>query len=249
MTGVQTCALPIFTGVLYLENNVAALTFSSARIDLLRILSAQAATALENALLLHRVQDATEKVRRTNELLELQVAQRTEELQRNNADLEAANQRLQVELAERAKAERERAVLQEQMLQQQRERLSELSTPIIPITDRIMVMPLIGTMDSERANQLLEAALSGAQHRGAAVVILDITGLRHMDTGIAGSLIKTARALRLLGAQAILTGIRAEVAQTLVSLGIDLTSIESRSTLQSGIAAALKRAGSGSGKS
>lgn len=229
------------TGILYLENNLATLTFTPARIDLLRILAAQAATALENAMLLHHVQEATEKLRRTNEFLEMQVTQRTEELQRGNGELAAANQRLLVELTERAKAERERALMQEQMLQAQRERLSELSTPIIPITDRILIMPLIGTMDRERAAQLLEVALSGAQQRGAKVVILDITGLRHMDTDIAGFLIKTAQALRLIGAQAILTGIRAEVAHTLVSLGIDLASIESRSNLQNGIAAALKR--------
>ena len=144
---------------------------------------------------------------------------------------------------ERTRAERERAELQEQMLQAQRERLAEMSTPLIPITARIMVMPLIGTMDSERAAQIIEVALGGAQHSRAQVVILDITGLRHIDTSIADSLIKTARALRLLGAHAILTGIRAVVAQTLVSLGVDLSTLETRSTLQSAIAHALRHTG------
>ena len=231
------------TGILYLENNLAEVSFSPARIDLLRILAAQAATALENALLLHRIQEATEKVHRTNEVLEVQVAERTAEIQRSNTELQTTNQRLQVELTERTRAERERAELQEQMLQAQRERLAEMSTPLIPITARIMVMPLIGTMDSERAAQIIEVALGGAQHSRAQVVILDITGLRHIDTSIADSLIKTARALRLLGAHAILTGIRAVVAQTLVSLGVDLSTLETRSTLQSAIAYALRHTG------
>jgi GAF domain-containing protein/anti-anti-sigma regulatory factor len=228
------------TGLLYLENILAQVTFSPARIDLLRILSAQAATALENALLLHRIQEATEKVHRTNEVLEAQVTERTAEIQRSNSDLQAANERLQVELLERIRAERERAALQEQMLEAQRERLAEMSTPLIPITEKIMVMPLIGSVDSERAAQILEVALSGAQHSGARVVILDITGLRNIDTSIADTLLKTARALRLLGAHAILTGIRAGVAQILVSLGVELSSLETRSTLQSAIAFALR---------
>ena len=75
------------------------------------------------------------------------------------------------------------------------------------------------------------------------MVILDITGLRHIDTSIAGSLLKTARALRLLGSHAILTGIRANVAQTLVGLGVELSTLETRSTLQSAIASALRHTG------
>ena len=231
------------TGLLYLENSLTQVTFSPARIDLLRILAAQAATALENALLLQRIQEATEKVHRTNAVLEAQIAERTAEIQRSNSELQTANERLQIELAERIRAERERLALQEQMLQAQRERLVEMSTPLIPITAQIMVMPLVGSMDAERAAQILEVALSGAQHSGAKVVILDITGLRHIDTSIADSLIKTARALRLLGAHAILTGIRAVVAQTLVSLGVELSSLETRSTLQSAIAFALRYTG------
>jgi predicted ATPase/anti-anti-sigma regulatory factor/GAF domain-containing protein len=231
------------TGVLYLENSVAQVTFTAGRIDLLRILSAQAATALENALLLHRVSETTEKLKRTNEVLEAQIAQRTAEIQRSYGEVQDANQRLQVELTERSKAERERAAMQEQMLQAQRARVAELSTPLIPISEKIMVMPLIGTMDAERAAQVLEVALNGVQHSGARVVIIDITGLKHMDTHIAGSLLKAAKALRLLGAKAILTGIRAEVAQTLVGLGVELGDLDTRSTLQSGIAYAYRAMG------
>lgn len=113
----------------------------------------------------------------------------------------------------------------------------------VPDPRFINVMPLIGTVDPDRTAQILEVALSGAQHSGAKVVILDITGLRHIDTNIADSLIKTARALRLLGSHAILTGIRAGVAQILVGLGIELSSLETRSTLQSAIAFALRYTG------
>lgn len=126
------------------------------------------------------------------------------------------------------------------MLQAQRERLAEMSTPLIPIAKRIRVMPLRGTLDSDRAAQIVGVALTGSQHSGAKVVILDITGLRHIDTSIASSLIKTARALLLLGSHAILTGIRAGVAQTLVGLGVELSSLEPRSTLQIAIAFALR---------
>ena len=106
-----------------------------------------------------------------------------------------------------------------------------------------MVMPLIGTMDTQRAAQVLDTALAGAQPAAARVVILDITGMRHVDTSVAATLINAGKALRLLGTQAVLTGIRAEVAQTLVQLGVSLDGLITRSTLQSGIAYALQRVG------
>lgn len=213
------------TGVLYLENNSAPGVFTAERIELLRLLSSQAATAVENALLYGHVQ------------------QMSEQLQQNVAELRSANERLQVELSERARAEQERATLQNEIIQVQSARLAEMSTPLIPITEQIMVMPLIGTMDPQRAYQVMETALMGAQNNRAQVVIIDITGMKHVDTNVASALIKAASALRLLGAQAILTGIRAEVAQTLVSLGIDMSGIMTCGTLQSGIAQALRLSG------
>lgn len=120
-----------------------------------------------------------------------------------------------------------------------REMLHAMSTPIIPITEQIVVMPLIGAMDTFRAEQFLEAALQGAETRRAQVVIIDITGLRHIDTSVAGTLVKTSAALRLLGAHVVLTGIRAEIARTLVGLGVDLATLKTHGTLQSGITYAL----------
>ena len=191
---------------------------------------------MENALLVARVQASTTALQRLNSDLEAQIALRTEELRE-------ANDHLTRELGERARAEVDRARLQEEVIQAQHERLSEMSTPLIPITDRIMVMPLIGTMDTARVNQVLETALEGAQSRAASVVIIDITGVRHVDSHVASSLIKTAAALRLLGAQVVLTGVRSEVAHTLVSLNIDLKGIVTMGTLQSGILHALRHSG------
>ena len=255
------------TGVLYLENNEVRGAFTQERIELLRLLCSQAASAVENALLYTRVQQMTEQMTSSNQELSetnwrlrsiseqlrgsnqdlsatnTRLQEVTEQLRGSNQDLSAANSRLQVELKERARAEQERATLQGEIIAAQQARLAEMSTPLIPITDQIMVMPLIGAVDSQRAQQVLDTALQGAQHHGAQVVIIDITGMQHVDTAAANSLINTANALRLLGAKAMLTGIRAEVAQTLVSLGIDLGSIVTRGTLQSGIAYAIGQTG------
>jgi anti-anti-sigma factor len=231
------------TGLLYLENNLTPVAFSRTRIELVRILAAQTAISIENARLFRAADEAAERTRRTNELLESQVLARTSELQSKNALLEATNQQLQREFAERSRAEKERSTIQDQMLRAQEERVAELSSPLIPITDRIVVMPLIGSMDSTRAARVLEAVLEGVQRLRVSVVILDITGLRQVDSATAEMLLRTARALRLLGAQALLTGIRAEVAQTLVALGVDLALIQTRSNLQTGIAYALQLTG------
>ncbi len=141
----------------------------------------------------------------------------------------------------------------EHELRTQQASLTELvrtmSTPIIPITDQIVVMPLIGSMDHQRAEQFLESALRGAEVSRARFVIMDITGLRHIDTSVAGTLIKVAAALGLLGTRVVLTGIRAELAQTLVGLGISLNNIMTHSTLQGGIAYALNSLGQVLGQS
>ncbi|MCC6557501.1 MAG: PAS domain S-box protein [Polyangiaceae bacterium] len=118
--------------------------------------------------------------------------------------------------------------------------LEAMSTPLIPITREIVVMPLIGHMDSERAARVMDASLAGVQASGAQVVILDVTGLAVVDSQVAAALVRAARALRLLGARTVLTGIQPAVAQTLVSLGLDLEGITTHGTLQSAIAAALR---------
>ena len=139
----------------------------------------------------------------------------------------------------RAIAEQQR--LQETIIQLQAATLAELSTPLIPITDKVVVLPLIGAVDTQRAQQILTTLLEGVAERRAQMVIIDITGVPTVDTQVANTLIQAAQAARLLGANILLTGIRPEVAHTLVNLGVDLRGIETASTLQSGIAKTLAR--------
>jgi rsbT co-antagonist protein RsbR len=140
------------------------------------------------------------------------------------------------DLTERKRAAEERARLQDQIIQAQAATLAELSTPLIPISDEVVVMPLIGALDDQRMQQVLEALLHGVEQRRARMAILDITGVPVVDTHVANGLILAAQAVRLLGARVILTGIRPEVAQTLVGLGVNLGDLITHSTLQSGIA-------------
>lgn len=135
----------------------------------------------------------------------------------------------------------ERVKLQEHIIRAQQEALAELTTPLIPITNDVVVMPLIGSMDSQRTQRVLSTLLNGVAESHARVAILDITGVSVVDTQIANALVSAAQAVKLLGTQVILTGIRPEVAQTIVGLGVDLKGIVTQSTLQNGIAYAVGR--------
>lgn len=145
------------------------------------------------------------------------------------------------DISERQDAEAERAALQQQIITAQQATLRELSTPLIPISDTVVIMPLIGTIDSTRAQQVLETLLEGIAQHQAAIAILDITGVQVVDTQVANALIRAAQAGKMLGTQVLLTGIHPRIAQTLVQLGIDLSGIITHGTLQSGIAYALSR--------
>ncbi|MFO0577748.1 MAG: GAF domain-containing protein [Polyangia bacterium] len=234
------------SGVVYLENNTSEDVFTEDRIELLRLLSGQAAIALENAGLYARLQEVTDQLTHINEELvraNTDLLRHSDDLRRANdelvhrtEELRAANARSERELAERARVEHERATLQEEVIRMQRARLAELAAPLIPLGSEILVLPLVGTIDGERAQHILHTLLDGVQRTGARVILLDITGMKHIDTGIAGTLLQAASALRLLGAQAVLTGIRAEVAQALVALGIGQGTLVTRATLHSGIA-------------
>lgn len=143
------------------------------------------------------------------------------------------------DITEQQRAEEERLALQEQVIQAQQATLRELSTPLLPLAEKVLAMPLVGTIDSNRAQQVMEALLEGIASHHAEVAIVDITGVRVVDTQVAQALIRTAQAVRLLGAQVILTGIQPQIAQTLVHLGADMSGIVTRSTLQNGIAFAM----------
>lgn len=116
-----------------------------------------------------------------------------------------------------------------------------MRAPLIPITDHVLITPLIDTIDSQRAQMVMEALLEGVAQRQADLVILDITGVSVVDTQVAQAFIQAAQAVKLLGAQVMLTGIQPQIAQTLVHLGVDLSGIVTRGSLQAGIATALER--------
>jgi rsbT co-antagonist protein RsbR len=148
---------------------------------------------------------------------------------------------INTDISARKEAEEARARKQEELIRAQALAIAELSTPLIPITDEILVMPIIGVMDSHRANQVMESLLDGLSSSRGKFAVIDITGVPVVDTHVANALIRAAHAARLLGADVILAGIRPEVAQTLVTLDADLTGITTRGTLQSAIAFALGR--------
>lgn len=145
------------------------------------------------------------------------------------------------QVIERRRAEDERAQLQERIIQMQDAQLAELSTPLIPVTDRVVVMPLIGAMDAKRAERMVDALLRGVAHKRVPFAIVDITGVSVIDTHVANALVQVAQAARLLGTEVVLTGIRPGVARSLLGLGVDLQGITSRKTLQSGLAYALNQ--------
>ena len=128
-----------------------------------------------------------------------------------------------------------------EIIKSQREVLEELSTPIIPITDNIIIMPLIGAIDTARARNIMRSLLAGITEHRAHVIILDITGVPLVDTGVADHLNRTIQAARLKGAATIVTGISDAVAETIVDLGIDWSNIDTVRDLQSGLKVALRR--------
>jgi anti-anti-sigma regulatory factor len=154
-----------------------------------------------------------------------------------------ANQLALTTLRAQMSAERERqiAAMEEANASQARllETIRELSTPVIPVHDGILVVPLVGTIDSSRSAQIMDALLCAIQRDRATVVIIDVTGVPTVDTGVANHLLRSARAAALLGARCILVGISPVIAQTMVQLGVDLGDIVTRNNLQAGISYAL----------
>jgi anti-anti-sigma regulatory factor len=142
------------------------------------------------------------------------------------------------QVVERRRAESEQARLREEVIRVQEELLARLSTPLIPLTREIVLMPVIGDVDSKRARRMIDALLHGLEETGSPVAILDITGVSVVDEHVANTILQSAQAARLLGSNVILTGIRAGVARSLVRLGVDLSGVNTRKTLQEGIALA-----------
>lgn len=131
----------------------------------------------------------------------------------------------------------------EEVIYRQQEELMELSTPVVKLWDGILALPIIGTLDSNRTQGVMESLLQKIVETGAEVTIIDITGVPTVDTLTAQHLLKTVTAARLMGADCIISGIRPQIAQTIVYLGVDLADVITKATLADAFALALKRIG------
>src|SRR5881296_633686 len=123
----------------------------------------------------------------------------------------------------------------ERIIRQQQEAIRELSTPVLQVRERLLILPIIGVIDPQRARQLTEQLLQAIRTNRAKVVVLDITGVAAMDSNVANHLVQTVEASRLLGATIIVTGLSPEIAQTLVTIGVDLGKMSTVGDLQGGI--------------
>jgi rsbT co-antagonist protein RsbR len=131
----------------------------------------------------------------------------------------------------------------ERIIMRQQEEMLELSTPVVTLWKGILALPLIGTLDSARTQVIMENLLQRIVETGSMIAILDITGVPTVDTLVAQHLLKTVAAARLMGADCIISGIRPQIAQTIVHLGVDLTQVTTKASLADAFSVALKRAG------
>jgi rsbT co-antagonist protein RsbR len=131
----------------------------------------------------------------------------------------------------------------EDIIMRQQQSMLELSTPVVTLWKGILALPLIGTLDSERTQVVMESLLKRVVETGASIAILDITGVPTVDTLVAQHLMKTVAAARLMGADCIISGIRPQIAQTIVHLGVDLSNVITKATLADAFAVALARTG------
>jgi anti-anti-sigma regulatory factor/HAMP domain-containing protein len=182
----------------------------------------------EIGLLATAFNQMTDRLRQTLAGLEQRVAERTSDLERANAEAQQA-------LADLRESLRERDLLSATV--------RELSSPVVPVVKGILAMPLIGAIDTERAALLTESLLTGIERHRARAVIMDVTGVPVIDTQVARTIMRAAEAARLLGATPILVGVRPELAQTIVGLGLDLRGLVTCADLQSGVSYAMGAAG------
>jgi rsbT co-antagonist protein RsbR len=132
----------------------------------------------------------------------------------------------------------------ESVIMRQQQELLELSTPVVQLWKDVLALPLIGTLDSARTQVVMESLLQKIVDTGASIAIIDITGVPTVDTLVAQHLLKTVAAARLMGADCIISGIRPQIAQTIVHLGVNLEDVITKATLADAFQVALQRAGS-----
>jgi rsbT co-antagonist protein RsbR len=123
----------------------------------------------------------------------------------------------------------------ERVIRQQQDAIRELSTPVLQVRERLLILPIIGVLDTERARQLTEQLLMGIRTHRAKVVVIDTTGVPDVDVSVANHLVQTVDASRLMGASVIITGLSSKIAQTLVTIGVDLSKMHTIGDLQGGI--------------
>jgi rsbT co-antagonist protein RsbR len=133
----------------------------------------------------------------------------------------------------------------EELIHRQQQELLELSTPVVRLWDNILALPLIGTLDSARTQIVMQNLLEAVVNYGAAIAIIDITGVPTVDTLVAQHLLKTVAAARLMGADCIISGIRPQIAQTIIHLGVDLSDVVTKATLADAFQLALRKLGVG----
>ncbi|QJD58393.1 STAS domain-containing protein [Pseudomonas sp. gcc21] len=131
----------------------------------------------------------------------------------------------------------------ESVIKRQQEELLELSTPVVKLWDGVLALPMIGTLDSQRTQVVMESLLQRIVDTGSEIAIIDITGVPTVDTLVAQHLLKTVTAIRLMGADCIISGVRPQIAQTIVHLGLDLEGIVTKANLADAFALALRRSG------
>jgi rsbT co-antagonist protein RsbR len=158
-----------------------------------------------------------------------------------SADLAIALEKLRREVEERSRAEAE---LRDKLalIQRQEAAIRALSNPIIEVWEGVLALPMIGVIDSQRASEMMDRLLGDVVRTGCRFAILDLTGVEVLDTSTADHVIKLVRAVELLGARAIITGIRPAVAQTMILLGVDLSSMTTLANLREGLRYAMRRA-------
>jgi rsbT co-antagonist protein RsbR len=136
----------------------------------------------------------------------------------------------------------------EEVINRQQQELLELSTPVVKLWDGVLAIPMIGTLDSARTQLVMESLLQKIVEEGASIAIIDITGVPTVDTLVAQHLLKTVTAIRLMGADCIISGVRPQIAQTIVHLGVDLRAVTTKANLADALSLALKRMGITFGK-
>ncbi len=160
-------------------------------------------------------------------------------------DLQAANERLEEIVAARTQALSDATRDLEEKVEKLANEIIEVSTPVLPVIEGVLLVPVIGAIDTRRAQQFTEELLTGVTNHAAQVVLLDLTGVPVVDTAVAKNLIRTVQACRMLGTSVVVTGIRSHMAQTMVKIGVDMKGLHTAGSLRAGLRDALALLGKG----